>query len=145
MRIMGLDYGSKTVGVAISDPLLFIAQPQETIFRERENKLRKTLARIEELVNEYEVQEVVLGLPLNMDGTGSERAKKTLEFKDILEKRLRMRVILQDERLSTFQAEEVLKEAQIRRKDMKLYVDKIAASYILQDFLNGRIKQDNPG
>lgn len=145
MRIMGLDYGSKTVGVAISDPLLFIAQPQETIFRERENKLRKTLARIEELVNEYEVQEVVLGFPLNMDGTGSERAKKTLEFKDILEKRLRMRVILQDERLSTFQAEEVLKEAQIRRKDMKLYVDKIAASYILQDFLNGRIKQDNPG
>lgn len=144
MRAMGLDYGSKTVGVAISDALLFIAHPQETIFREREDKLRKTLARIETLTEEFEVEEIVLGLPLNMDGSVGERAKKTLEFKEILQKRLGKEIILQDERLSTFEAEEILKEAGIKKKDMKSYVDKIAASYILQDYLDGRNKQDNP-
>lgn len=138
MRIMGLDYGSKTVGVAISDALLFTAQPKETIFRERETKLRRTLARIEELIAEYEIEEIVLGLPLNMDDSVGERAQKTLEFKEILEKRTGMRVILHDERLSTFEAKEILREAGVREKDMKTYVDKIAASYILQDYLDGR-------
>lgn len=140
MRIMGLDYGSKTVGVAISDALLFIAQPHETIFRERETKLRKTLARIEELVREYEIEEIVLGLPLNMDDSLGERARKTLEFKEILEKRLNKKIILHDERLSTYAAQEILKEAGVKGRDMKTYVDKIAASCILQDYLDGRNK-----
>ena len=140
MRIMGLDYGSKTVGVAISDALLFIAQPHETIFRERETKLRKTLARIEELVREYEIEEIVLGLPLNMDDSLGERARKTLEFKGILEKRLNKKIILHDERLSTYAAQEILKEAGVKGRDMKTYVDKIAASCILQDYLDGRNK-----
>ena len=140
MRIMGLDYGSKTVGVAISDALFLTAQPKETIFRERENKLRRTFARIDELIAEYEIEEIVLGLPLNMDDSLGERAKKTLEFKVLLEKRTGKRIILQDERLSTFEAEEILKEAGIKRSEMKTYVDKIAASYILQDYLDGRDK-----
>lgn len=138
MRIMGLDYGSKTVGVAVSDELFVIAQPEETIFRDRENKLRKTLARIEELIKEYDVGEIVLGLPLNMDDSCGERARKTLEFKEILEKRLGREVKLQDERLTTFEAEEALREMGVKEKDFKTYVDKVAASYILQDYLNGR-------
>lgn len=140
MRIMGLDYGSKTVGVAISDALFLTAQPKETIFRERESKLRRTFARIKELIEEYEIEEIVLGLPLNMDDSIGERAQKTLEFKALLEKRTGKRVVLQDERLSTFEAEEILKEAGVKRSEMKTYVDKIAASYILQDYLDGRDK-----
>lgn len=138
MRIMGLDYGSKTVGVAVSDELFVIAQPEETIFRDREDKLRKTLARIEELIKEYDVGEIVLGLPLNMDDSCGERARKTLEFKEILEKRLGREVKLQDERLTTFEAEETLRKMGVKEKDFKTYVDKVAASYILQDYLNGR-------
>lgn len=140
MRIMGLDYGSKTVGVAISDALFLTAQPKETIFRERETKLRRTFARIEELIDEYDIDEIVLGLPLNMDDSIGERAQKTLEFKALLEKRTGKKVVLQDERLSTFEAEEILKEAGVKRSEMKTYVDKIAASYILQDYLDGRNK-----
>ena len=86
MRIMGLDYGSKTVGVAISDPLLITAQGIEIIRRKDENKLRQTLARIEELIVEYEVSEIVLGLPKNMNDTLGERAELSLEFKDKLER-----------------------------------------------------------
>ena len=81
MRIMGLDYGSKTVGVAISDPLCITAQGIETIQRKEENKLRKTLARIEELVKEYEVEKIVLGFPKNMNNTIGDRAEKSLELK----------------------------------------------------------------
>ena len=84
MRIMGLDYGSKTVGVAISDPLLITAQGIEIIRRKDENKLRQTLARIEELIVEYEVSEIVLGLPKNMNDTIGDRAELSLEFKDKL-------------------------------------------------------------
>ena len=140
MRIMGLDYGSKTVGVAVSDDLLLTAQPKETIFREKENKLRRTFARIEELICEYDVGEIVLGLPLNMDDSPGERADKTLEFKEALEKRLGREVKLQDERLTTFEAKETLRKMGVKEKDMKARVDKIAASYILQDYLNGRVK-----
>lgn len=145
MRIMGLDYGSKTVGVAVSDDLFLTAQPKETIFREKENKLRRTFARIEELIREYEIGEIVLGLPLNMDDSFGERARRTLEFKEALEKRLGREVKLQDERLSTFEAKETLREMGVKEKDMKSRVDKIAASYILQDYLNGRVKQDQTG
>ena len=86
MRIMGLDFGSKTVGVAISDPLLITAQGIEIIRRKDENKLRQTLARIEELIVEYEVSEIVLGLPKNMNDTIGDRAELSLEFQDKLER-----------------------------------------------------------
>ena len=133
---MGLDYGSKTVGVAISDALLLTAQGIETIERKEENKLRKTLARIEALVKEYEVEKIVLGLPLNMNDTIGERAEKTLEFKAMLERRTGLEVILWDERLTTVEAEQILIESNVRREDRKKYIDKIAAGFILQGYLD---------
>ena len=133
---MGLDYGSKTVGVAICDPLGITAQGIETIERKEENKLRKTLARIEELIREYGVESVVLGLPKNMNNTMGERAEKTLEFKEMLERRTGLPVILWDERLTTVEAERTLIESKVRREDRKKYVDKIAAVFILQGYLD---------
>lgn len=136
MRIMGLDYGSKTVGVAISDELLLTAQGREIIRRKEENKLRKTLARIEELIQEYGVEKIVLGLPLNMDQTPSERSQLCLEFKDKIERRTGIPVIMWDERLTTVEADEIMDEAGIKGKERKEYVDMIAAQIILQDYLD---------
>ena len=133
---MGLDYGSKTVGVSISDALLLTAQGIETIERKEENKLRKTLARIETLIKEYEVEKIVLGLPLNMNDTIGERAEKTLEFKAMLERRTGLEVVLWDERLTTVEAEQILIESNVRREDRKKYIDKIAAGFILQGYLD---------
>ena len=133
---MGLDYGTKTVGVAISDPLGFTAQGIETIDRKEENKLRKTLARIEELTKEYQVETIVLGLPKNMNNTLGERAEKTLEFKEMLERRTGLSVIMWDERLTTVEAERTLIESNVRRENRKKYVDKIAAVFILQGYLD---------
>ena len=136
MRVMGLDYGSGTVGVAISDGLLLTAQGIETIKRERENKLRQTLARIESLCQEYEVDRIVLGFPKNMNNTEGERCRKTEEFADMLKKRVGLEVILWDERLTTVAAEKLLIEGGIRRENRKKYVDKIAAAMILQGYLD---------
>ena len=138
MRIMGLDFGSKTVGVAISDSLLMTAQGIEIIRRKEENKLRQTLARIEELILEYEVQEIVLGCPKNMNGTEGVRVELTEEFKDKLERRTGLPVILWDERLTTVAADRTMMEAGIRRENRKEYVDKIAATLILQGYLDRR-------
>ncbi|MDE5931529.1 MAG: Holliday junction resolvase RuvX [Lachnospiraceae bacterium] len=138
MRIMGLDFGSKTVGVAISDPLLITAQGIEIIRRKEENKLRKTLARIEELIIQYEVEEIVLGFPKNMNDTIGERAQLSLEFKDKLERRTGLPVTMWDERLTTVAADKAMIEAGIRRENRKEYVDKIAAVFILQGYLDYR-------
>lgn len=140
MRIMGLDFGSKTVGVAISDPLLITAQGIEIIRRKDENKLRQTLARIEELIVEYEVSEIVLGLPKNMNDTIGDRAELSLEFQDKLERRTGLPVTMWDERLTTVAADKVMMEAGIRREHRKEYVDKIAAVFILQGYLDYRLK-----
>ena len=136
MRIMGLDYGSKTVGVAVSDALLLTAQAVETICRTQENKLRKTLARIEELCREYEVERIVLGFPKNMNNSEGERCEKTLEFKEMLERRTGLTVELWDERLTTVAAERVLMESGVRREHRKESVDQIAAAMILQGYLD---------
>ena len=140
MRIMGLDYGSKTVGVAISDELLLTAQGREIIRRKEENKLRKTLARIEELIQEYGVEKIVLGLPLNMDQTPSERSQLCLEFKDKIERRTGIPVVMWDERLTTVEADEIMDEAGIKGRERKEYVDMIAAQIILQDYLDNTDK-----
>ena len=124
MRILGLDYGSKTVGVAISDPLGLTAQGVETIWRKQENHLRQTLARIEELVSEYHVEKIVLGYPKNMNNTIGERAQKSLE------------VIMWDERLTTVEANRTLMEASVRRENRKQYLDQLAAVFILQGYLD---------
>ena len=136
MRILGLDFGSKTVGVAVSDPLMITAQGIEIIRRKDENKLRQTLARIEELVKEYEAERIVLGLPKNMNNTMGVRVEKTMEFKALLERRTGLEVILWDERLTTVAADQAMMEAGIRRENRKDYVDMIAASLILQGYLD---------
>lgn len=136
MRIMGLDFGSKTVGVAVSDPTGLIATGLEIVRREREDKLRQTLARIESLIEEYGVTKIVLGYPKNMNDTEGERVHKTLAFKEMLERRTALEVVLWDERLTTVEADAVMMEAGIRREDRKKYVDKIAAAFILQGYLD---------
>ena len=136
MRIIGLDFGSKTVGVAVSDELLITAQGIEIVRRKSENKLRQTLARIEELIKEYNVEKIVLGFPKNMNNSEGERCEKTLEFKEMLERRTGLTVELWDELLTTVAADNLMMEAGIRRENRKEYVDQIAASFILQGYLD---------
>lgn len=136
MRIMGLDFGTKTVGVAVSDPLLLTAQSVETITRKSSKKLRQTLARIEELIEKYEVEKIVLGLPINMNGTEGERVEETKEFKENLFRRTGLEVVLWDERLTTVAAERVMIETGIRREHRKEFVDSVAAVFILQGYLD---------
>ena len=135
MRIMGLDFGSKTVGVAVSDPLGITAQGVEIVRRKSPNKLRQTLARIDELVRKYDVEELVLGYPKNMNGTEGERCEKTREFKELLEKRTGLPVALWDERLTTVAADRSMMEAGLGRYERKEYVDEIAAVFILQGYM----------
>lgn len=136
MRILGLDYGSKTVGVAVSDPLGITAQGLEIIRRKDENKLRQTLARIEEIAKEYKAEEIVLGLPKNMNNTLGDRVEKTLIFKEMLERRTGLKVTMWDERLTTVAADKAMMEAGLNGKQRKEYVDMIAASFILQGYLD---------
>lgn len=135
-RILGLDYGSQTVGVAVSDPLGLTAQGLETIWRKQENKLRQTLARIEEIAEEYQVERIVLGYPKNMNNTIGERAEKSLEFKEMLERRTGLPVVMWDERLTTVEANRTLMEAKVRRENRKQYLDELAAIFILQGYLD---------
>ena len=138
MRVLGLDFGSKTVGVAVSDELMLTAQGLEIIRRESPNKLRRTLARIAELADEYQADRIVLGYPKNMNGTEGERCEKTKEFAALLEKRTKRSVLLWDERLTTVAAERTLMESGVRRERRKSYVDKIAAVLILQGYLDAQ-------
>ena len=136
MRILGLDFGSKTVGVAVSDELLITAQGVEIIRRKSPTKLRQTLARIEELVAQYHAERIVLGYPKNMNNTEADRCERMKEFKEMLEKRCKLPVILWDERLTTVAADRAMMESGIRRENRKEYVDEIAAIFILQGSLD---------
>ena len=136
MRIMGLDYGAKTVGVAISDAMLMTAQPLETVRRERSNKLRQTLARIEQLIDEYEVDKIVLGFPKKLNNEEGDRCERTKEFRDMIERRTGLEIIYWDERLTTVAADAVLDEGGVRKENRKEFIDKIAASLILQGYLD---------
>ena len=138
MRIIGLDYGTKTVGVAVSDALMITAQPLETIERKSANKLRQTLARIESIIEEYQAERIVLGYPKNMNNTIGERAEATEQFKEDLERRTGLEVILWDERLSTVEAERILMDTGVRRENRKQYVDKMAAAVTLQNYLDSQ-------
>ena len=136
MRILGLDYGSKTVGVAVSDPLGLTAQGVEIIRRKSENKMRQTHARIQELAKEYQVEKIVLGFPKNMNNTLGDRAEKSLELKETLERRTGLEIVMWDERLTTVSANRVLMETGVRRENRKEHVDEIAAIFILQGYLD---------
>ncbi len=141
MRIMGLDFGAKTVGVAVSDPLFLTAQGVEIIRREEENKLRATYRRIEELATSYEVSEIVVGLPKHLNGDEGQRVELTKEFADKLFHRTGLPVTFWDERLTTVAADKAMMEAGVRREHRKDYVDMIAATLILQGYLNYRSMQ----
>ena len=142
MRILGLDYGSKTVGVAVSDPLGITAQGVSTIWRKQENKLRQTLAQIEILVEDYQVERIVLGYPKNMNNTVGERALKSLEFKEMLERRTGLPVVMWDERLTTVEANRTLMESGVKRENRKQYLDELAAIFILQSYLDAYGRED---
>lgn len=135
-RILGLDYGTKTVGVAISDPLLLTAQELETITRERPSALRHTLVRIKDICEEYGVSRIILGYPKNMDDTEGFRCEETIAFMELLKKRVDIPIELMDERLTTMYADEILEESGVHKKDRKKYIDQIAAAIILQDYLD---------
>ena len=146
-KMMGLDYGSRTVGVALSDELGLIASPYETVTREKEGKLRPTLRRILEICRDEGVDRIILGLPLNMDGSRGERAEKTEAFRELLRSRLLSEgmepdIILWDERLSTVGAMEILEESGVPASERKTYVDKIAASLILEDYMKNGDKSN---
>ena len=136
MRILGLDYGTKTVGVAVCDPLEYTAQGLEIIRRKEDNKLRQTLARIEEIIKEYDVERVVLGYPKHLNNTIGDRAEKSVEFGQMIERRTGLPVIMWDERFTTVSANQILMESKVRREDRKEYVDKVAAVIILQGYLD---------
>ena len=148
LRIMGLDFGAKTVGVAISDPLLHVARPIEVIRRPREDKQRRTLARIEELIREYDVSRIVLGMPYHMDEkegenprTYGERGVRTLAFREKLARRSGLPIELVDERLTTFEARETMDAAGLRRDEQEPHVDMLAAALILKEYLTQNEKQ----
>ncbi len=143
MRIIGLDYGTKTVGVAVSDELMITAQPVCTIERKSANKLRQTLAQIESIIEEYHAELIVLGFPKNMNNTEGDRAHATEDFKESLERRTGLDVVLWDERLTTVEAERILMEAGVRHENRKQYVDKMAAAVILQNYLDYKKQNTN--
>lgn len=136
MRILGLDYGSKTVGVAVSDLMGWTAQGIETIRRKDENNLKSTISRLIEIINEYNIEKIVLGLPKNMNNTSGERVDRTMYFRDRLERELGISVETWDERLSTMGARRSMLEADLSRKKQKKIIDKMAAVYILQGYLD---------
>ena len=145
MRVLGLDYGTKTVGVAVSDALEITAQPLETIERKSAGKLRQTLARIEAIIEEYgaagqqeKIEKIVLGYPKNMNNTEGDRCEATVSFKNDLERRTGLEVVLWDERLTTVEAERILMDSGVRRENRKTYIDKMAAAVILQNYLDSK-------
>ena len=141
-RIMGLDYGTRTVGVAVSDELGIIAQGLETIFRKSPRKLRQTLARIQQIAEEYQVSRIVVGLPKNMNNSLGERAEDAMAFSAMVEKRCGLPVEMWDERLTTVQSERILIEGGVRRENRKKDLDRMAAALILQSYMDGKGMMD---
>lgn len=137
MRILGLDYGSKTVGVAMTDALGMTVQPYKTIQRDRESKLRQTLSEIAEIVEQYQIKKIVMGLPLNMDDTEGDRAAKTRDFAEKLKLRVAVPIEFTDERLTTMEAEEILDQSGIPRSEQKKVIDQVAAQLILEQYMRG--------
>ncbi|MGN1342738.1 MAG: Holliday junction resolvase RuvX [Bacilli bacterium] len=135
MRYLGIDLGSKTIGLAMSDQTCTIASPFKTIFFDNEDYL-STIDEIKQITKEYEIQKIILGLPKNMNNTLGERAQITMQYKKMLEDNLKIPVILFDERLTSVISNSILIEADMSRKKRKKKVDSIAAQIILQDYLN---------
>ena len=141
MRYLGIDLGSKTVGLAMSDTTLTIASTYKTIFFKDED-YNSTINEIKDIIKEYNITKIILGLPMNMNNTLGERAEITLKYKELLEKSTDLPVIMFDERLTSVISNSILIEADMSRKKRKKKVDSIAAQIILQDYLN---KEKNNG
>lgn len=139
MRILGLDYGDKTIGVAVSDPLGWTAQGLEIIRRDNPAEYKKSLKRLAELVEEYNPEAIVMGYPKNLDNSEGERCMKTKAFTERVEKRFtKIKVVLWDERFSTIAAERALREADLSHDKRKSVIDKMAAVHILQGYLDSK-------
>ena len=137
MRIIGLDLGTRTLGISISDNTETIATPYTTI-RFEEGNYDFLIPEISKIIEEYKVGKIVLGLPKNMNNSIGDRGLTTIEFQKKLEKNLNMEVVLQDERLSTVEATNYMLEADISRKKRKKKIDSLAANIILQTYLDKR-------
>ncbi len=135
LRVLGLDLGDKTIGVAVSDAFGWTAQGLTTIKRK---DIDSDIARIRELVREWEVSEIVVGLPKNMNSTIGPQGRKSVEFAKLLEEATGMEILLWDERLSTAAAERMLIEGDVRREKRKKVIDKVAAAFILQGYLDSK-------
>ena len=134
-RIMGLDLGDKTIGIAISDPLLLTAQGLKTIKRENINK---DIKELEDVIEEYSITKIVIGFPKNMNNTIGPQGEKVLDFVEKLKEKVDMEIVLEDERLTTIAAERMLIDGDVSRKKRKRVIDKVAATYILQTYLDRR-------
>ncbi|MFM1524636.1 MULTISPECIES: Holliday junction resolvase RuvX [Helcococcus] len=134
-RYIGLDLGTKTIGVAISDPLLIFANGLVTIKRK---DINSDIQEIKKIINTNEVTKIVVGMPYNMDGSKGPSAQRVMSFVDLLKKEIDNEIIYVDERLTTVSAERVLIENKVRRENRKDHVDKIAATFILQSYLDAR-------
>ena len=135
MRYLGIDLGSKTIGLAMSDTTLTIASTYKTIFFKNED-YNSTIEEIMNIIKEYNITKIILGLPKNMNNTLGERAETTLKYKELLEKNTDIPIIMFDERLTSVISNNILIEADMSRKKRKKKVDSIAAQIILQDYLN---------
>ncbi|MDO4530941.1 MAG: Holliday junction resolvase RuvX [Bacillota bacterium] len=141
MRILGLDFGDKTIGVAVSDPFGWTAQGVEIIRRENPMEFKKPMRRLAELVEEYQAEIILLGYPKNLDGSEGERCEKTKDFAERIRRRFpKAEVILWDERFSTIAAERSLREVGLNHDKRKSVIDKMAAVHILQGYLDSRQK-----
>lgn len=133
MRIMGIDIGDKTIGVAVSDPMGWTAQGIKTI---RRKSINSDIKELNDIINEYKIEKIVAGLPKNMNNTIGPRSEKVMEFCRIIEENIGIEIIFQDERLTTVAAERILIDADVSRKKRKKVIDTIAATYILQGYLD---------
>lgn len=135
-KILALDFGNHTVGVSYTDEFHITISFLPVIRRDKPNKLRRTLSKIEEIIKLYNIDEIIIGFPYNMDGSEGDRCKKTREFKKLLEKRIDIKVTLFDERLTTVEAYEIMKEYNIDKKKQREIVDSVAAAVILRSYIN---------
>lgn len=134
-RIMGLDVGNKTIGVALSDPMFLLANGLETIKRKNASS---DIERLKEIINDNDVELLVVGLPKNMNNTIGPQAMRVMSFVDLIKKQVDIEIVYQDERMTTIQSEAVLIDMDVRRENRKKYIDKIAATFILQTYLDRR-------
>lgn len=132
---MGLDVGDKTIGVALSDPMFLLAQAKETIKRK---KASLDIQRLVEIIDEDGVELIVVGLPKNMNNTIGPQSMKVMSFVDLLKKQTDVEIVYEDERMTTIQSESVLIDMKVRRENRKQHIDKIAATFILQTYLDRR-------